>query len=128
MVRLPPRSTLTDTLLPYTTLFRSGPAGVAGGPGAGKSAAGVSAAGASAAAGVPPIDSKPSRENPSGPAFAESTPAMAAKCRSPPVLRGGRHTDAGRPRPISPPRVLSRGRSPTEPHSHRTGRPARHSD
>src|SRR3546814_12479940 len=25
MIRLPPRSTLTDTLFPYTTLFRSGP-------------------------------------------------------------------------------------------------------
>src|SRR3546814_16582256 len=24
MIRLPPRSTLTDTLVPYTTLFRSG--------------------------------------------------------------------------------------------------------
>src|SRR3546814_9346716 len=24
MIRLPPRSTLTDTLFPYTTLFRSG--------------------------------------------------------------------------------------------------------
>src|SRR3546814_10087448 len=26
MIRRPPRSTLTDTLFPYTTLFRSGPA------------------------------------------------------------------------------------------------------
>src|SRR3546814_18987222 len=25
MIRLPPRSTRTDTLFPYTTLFRSGP-------------------------------------------------------------------------------------------------------
>src|SRR3546814_2434102 len=29
MIRRPPRSTRTDTLCPYTTLFRSGPAGVA---------------------------------------------------------------------------------------------------
>src|SRR3546814_1518520 len=28
MIRLPPRSTRTDTLFPYTTLFRSGRAGV----------------------------------------------------------------------------------------------------
>src|SRR3546814_8446607 len=28
MIRLPPRSTRTDTLLPYTTLFRSGRGGV----------------------------------------------------------------------------------------------------
>src|SRR3546814_13904825 len=27
MIRLSPRSTRTDTLFPYTTLFRSGPAG-----------------------------------------------------------------------------------------------------
>src|SRR3546814_13238153 len=27
MIRRPPRSTRTDTLFPYTTLFRSGPAG-----------------------------------------------------------------------------------------------------
>src|SRR3546814_3616751 len=27
MIRLPPRSTRTDTLFPYTTLFRSGPLG-----------------------------------------------------------------------------------------------------
>src|SRR3546814_5060691 len=47
------------------------------------------------AAGVSPIDSKPSRENPSGPAFAESPPAMAAKCRSHSVFRGGRLTEAG---------------------------------
>src|SRR3546814_11421836 len=30
MIRRPPRSTLTDTLFPYTTLFRSGSAGPAG--------------------------------------------------------------------------------------------------
>src|SRR3546814_11559467 len=30
MIRRPPRSTLTDTLFPYTTLFRSFPAGEAG--------------------------------------------------------------------------------------------------
>src|SRR3546814_13068782 len=30
MRRRPPRSTLTDTLFPYTTLFRSRPCGVAG--------------------------------------------------------------------------------------------------
>src|SRR3546814_1109238 len=29
MIRRPPRSTRTDTLFPYTTLFRSGQAGVA---------------------------------------------------------------------------------------------------
>src|SRR3546814_4725962 len=79
---------------------RAGPAGVAGGPGAGKSAAGVSAAGASAAAGVSPIDSKPSRENPSGPAFAAWPPAMAAKCRAHSVIRGDRLTEAGLPRQI----------------------------
>src|SRR3546814_2949266 len=28
MIRRPPRSTRTDTLFPYTTLFRSGPAGM----------------------------------------------------------------------------------------------------
>src|SRR3546814_6458277 len=43
MIRRPPRSTLTDTLFPYTTLFRSLQAGagvvlVAGGAGMGKSA------------------------------------------------------------------------------------------
>src|SRR3546814_7286186 len=31
MIRRPPRSTRTDTLLPYTTLFRSGQCGVDGG-------------------------------------------------------------------------------------------------
>src|SRR3546814_18968172 len=31
MIRLPPRSTRTDTLFPYTTLFRSGLLGMAGG-------------------------------------------------------------------------------------------------
>src|SRR3546814_8961181 len=31
-IRRPPRSTRTDTLLPYTTLFRSGRSGQAGGP------------------------------------------------------------------------------------------------
>src|SRR3546814_5507476 len=31
MIRRPPRSTRTDTLLPYTTLFRSGYAGLSGG-------------------------------------------------------------------------------------------------
>src|SRR3546814_1801123 len=30
MLRRPPRSTRTDTLFPYTTLFRSAPAGAAG--------------------------------------------------------------------------------------------------
>src|SRR3546814_16449576 len=30
MIRRPPRSTRTDTLFPYTTLFRSAPAGGAG--------------------------------------------------------------------------------------------------
>src|SRR3546814_6965697 len=30
MIRRPPRSTRTDTLFPYTTLFRSGGAGAAG--------------------------------------------------------------------------------------------------
>src|SRR6056297_2858184 len=30
MIRRPPRSTRTDTLFPYTTLFRSAPAGPAG--------------------------------------------------------------------------------------------------
>src|SRR3546814_11535888 len=34
MVRRPPRSTRTDTLFPYTTLFRSGRRGRAGGGGA----------------------------------------------------------------------------------------------
>src|SRR3546814_3938807 len=38
MIRRPPRSTRTDTLVPYTTLFRSGPAaaprGAAEGPAA----------------------------------------------------------------------------------------------
>src|SRR3546814_9021633 len=32
MIRRPPRSTRTDTLFPYTTLFRSLPAGDFGGP------------------------------------------------------------------------------------------------
>src|SRR3546814_10809753 len=32
MIRRPPRSTRTDTLLPYTTLFRSGRSAVPGGP------------------------------------------------------------------------------------------------
>src|SRR3546814_3953955 len=32
MIRRPPRSTRTDTLFPYTTLFRSGPAGRLHGP------------------------------------------------------------------------------------------------
>src|SRR3546814_19142947 len=31
MIRRPPRSTRTDTLFPYTTLFRSDPGGVEGG-------------------------------------------------------------------------------------------------
>src|SRR3546814_4578517 len=31
MIRRPPRSTRTDTLFPYTTLFRSGAAGAAAG-------------------------------------------------------------------------------------------------
>src|SRR3546814_1109992 len=35
MIRRPPRSTRTDTLFPYTTLFRSGRAGTAAGPGGG---------------------------------------------------------------------------------------------
>src|SRR3546814_18140688 len=34
MIRRPPRSTRTDTLFPYTTLFRSPEAIVVGGPGA----------------------------------------------------------------------------------------------
>src|SRR3546814_6567637 len=33
MIRRPPRSTRTDTLFPYTTLFRSGAAGARGGLG-----------------------------------------------------------------------------------------------
>src|SRR3546814_10693233 len=33
MIRRPPRSTRTDTLFPYTTLFRSSPATVAHAPG-----------------------------------------------------------------------------------------------
>src|SRR3546814_5989118 len=33
MIRRPPRSTRTDTLFPYTTLFRSRPAGGSGGGG-----------------------------------------------------------------------------------------------
>src|SRR3546814_5507824 len=33
MIRRPPRSTRTDTLFPYTTLFRSSPAGDQGYPG-----------------------------------------------------------------------------------------------
>src|SRR3546814_8305351 len=33
MIRRPPRSTLTDTLFPYTTLFRSGRARALEGPG-----------------------------------------------------------------------------------------------
>src|SRR3546814_15479790 len=32
MIRRPPSSTLTDTLFPYTTLFRSGQQGVGAGP------------------------------------------------------------------------------------------------
>src|SRR3546814_7304909 len=39
MIRRPPRSTRTDTLFPYTTLFRSG-IGAAGAGGVGRSAAG----------------------------------------------------------------------------------------
>src|SRR3546814_8024604 len=35
MIRRPPRSTRTDTLFPYTTLFRSGSQGEAGGAGSG---------------------------------------------------------------------------------------------
>src|SRR3546814_4211646 len=31
MIRRPPRSTRTDTLFPYPTLFRSGPEGIAAG-------------------------------------------------------------------------------------------------
>src|SRR3546814_18294935 len=39
MIRRPPRSTRTDTLFPYTTLFRSGePYAPATGPGAGSAA------------------------------------------------------------------------------------------
>src|SRR3546814_9494125 len=48
MIRRPPRSTRTDTLFPYTTLFRSDTVEVAGpvGPGAGRIAArGVEAEG-----------------------------------------------------------------------------------
>src|SRR3546814_1817146 len=45
MIRRPPRSTRTDTLFPYTTLFRSRDATAACG-----SAAGISAAGGSALA------------------------------------------------------------------------------
>src|SRR3546814_15498062 len=37
MIRRPPRSTRTDTLLPYTTLFRSDRIGIVGANGAGKS-------------------------------------------------------------------------------------------
>src|SRR3546814_14126081 len=33
MIRRPPRSTRTDTLFPYTTLFRSDPCAVRGSPG-----------------------------------------------------------------------------------------------
>src|SRR3546814_1501547 len=36
MIRLPPRSTRTDTLFPYTTLFRSGVARRVGGGGGGR--------------------------------------------------------------------------------------------
>src|SRR3546814_7630744 len=32
MIRRPPRSTRTDTLFPYTTLFRSGPKWIKGNP------------------------------------------------------------------------------------------------
>src|SRR3546814_11791627 len=35
MIRRPPRSTLTDTLFPYTTLFRSAASQVSQGPGRG---------------------------------------------------------------------------------------------
>src|SRR3546814_10912869 len=41
MIRRPPRSTRTDTLFPYTTLFRSRLDGVAGYPGARAQRAGV---------------------------------------------------------------------------------------
>src|SRR3546814_10029749 len=59
MIRRPPRSTRTDTLFPYTTLFRSGAAGEdAGGdapgaaaPGAGARATGCDRGGAAGAAG-----------------------------------------------------------------------------
>src|SRR3546814_5277191 len=40
MIRRPPRSTRTDTLFPYTTLFRSRPEGNLGGAGAGCQPAG----------------------------------------------------------------------------------------
>src|SRR3546814_14608382 len=41
MIRRPPRSTRTDTLFPYTTLFRSGGGGDGGGGGGGGGGAGV---------------------------------------------------------------------------------------
>src|SRR3546814_16653506 len=50
MIRRPPRSTRTDTLFPYTTLFRS----VAGGRGDGARPAGASGRGAAGAGGAWP--------------------------------------------------------------------------
>src|SRR3546814_10693040 len=46
MIRRPPRSTRTDTLFPYTTLFRSGTRGARSEDGAGKGAGAIRGGGA----------------------------------------------------------------------------------
>src|SRR3546814_1811257 len=46
MIRRPPRSTRTDTLFPYTTLFRSGTRGAPSADGAGKGAGAIRGGGA----------------------------------------------------------------------------------
>src|SRR3546814_13176977 len=98
MIRRPPRSTRTDTLFPYTTLFRSEPARGAGADG-GTHARGELAAAASGGhpaqpvAAVPPA--LPHRDRRAGEArprpHRRAAPAPpAAPRRQPPVHRRGR--------------------------------------
>src|SRR3546814_3346332 len=72
MIRRPPRSTRTDTLFPYTTLFRSQPAGVAGRLPAG---------------GLPAARDGPSRRHPVRRSYlgaeAQHDPAQAAEAEAP---------------------------------------------
>src|SRR3546814_490333 len=80
MIRLPPRSTRTDTLFPYTTLFRSGSP---------ISTASTSAAAATSVAYTIPASASPSctlastaRTLPSSPASGTPTPAAAKTSRA----------------------------------------------
>src|SRR3546814_6002916 len=76
MIRRPPRSTRTDTLFPYTTLFRSLPRGAALGHLAHKAAHPPGAQ-----PNRPTIDRRPSCEGPSPPRSEEHTSELQSLMR-----------------------------------------------